>query len=252
MASFNVPDGYVLLRDVFHKMAVSEAIAALGDKCPSISEKTKEAISKYHKDFFKYERELIVNMIAPPADNQKPTRPICPSEVKDFINTLQGNGDSIERHEGIVKQFIETKKLAIFAIQAGGILRGLRPGEINFYTLSLEPDSLEPVALLESEIFSLINRPPINKAGAKELHSSAKRVIRFKLDGFFDKKEKGPGWFKARGVTKIREALEADPIIKKQLKDKGLLPGKSTIHATINDWAEEKKVLIKRRKMGRR
>lgn len=170
MASFNVPSGYVLLRDVFHKIAVSEALVALGDKYPPISEKTKEAISKYRKDIFKYERKLIWSYIAPPTN--KPTRPICPPEVKDFINTLQGNGDCIERNEGAVEQLIKTEKLDTFAVQAGGLLRRLRPSEINFYTLSLEPGSLEPIVISEADVHTLINRDPQQDTPPQETRAS--------------------------------------------------------------------------------
>jgi len=86
------------------------------------------------------------------------------------------------------------------------------------------------------------------KGGAEEIHRTAKRKIKVRLNAFFE--DLGRDWFKARGVVKIREALEEDAAIKAAVKEKKLtLPGASTIHTVINDWAEEKGVTIKRRKV---
>ena len=89
-----------------------------------------------------------------------------------------------------------------------------------------------------------------SKGGPGETHRTAKRKIKHRLDSFLE--DLGTDWFAERGVTKIREELEADLLIKEHLTSKNLLPKESTIHTVINDWAKEKGVTLTRRKVGRR
>jgi hypothetical protein len=161
MGGFNVPSGHVFLRDVFHKMAVSEAIEVLGNKYPSISKKTKETISNYRRDFLEYERleasnhkariqyksvrkakhAVSINVKSPPktTNNKEPTKPIdmpvtrphCPPEVRDFLNALHGIGNSIEECEEVVRQLIKTETLPVFMVQSGGLLQRLSADEIK-------------------------------------------------------------------------------------------------------------------------
>ena len=158
MGKLPLPSGFVPLRAVFFQIAVAEAIKALGEKCPPISDETKEAVSKYQNEYLSFEIRARVyksRKAAAMSIQEPPQKPDCPAEVRDFLNALQVNGTSIKKFEGAVRQQIKSGSLAAFVVQDGGLLRPLSLREMDFRTLPPEP-----VVLQKSDVDSLLNPRP--------------------------------------------------------------------------------------------
>jgi len=146
MASQNIPKGFVLLKDAFHKIAAAEIVRIIDSEYFAIRDDEgkliTEAIVQYRRDCLTFENASRVYKAKKagatfpdgrrvPLPKGPPLKPVCPDGVRKILNVLVVNGIPIETIEEGVRALIRNGDLPIFAVQPDGLLRRLKNYEIN-------------------------------------------------------------------------------------------------------------------------